>query len=78
MTFWTSNRISELHSLWHDGKSAVYICKALNAPSRNAVLGKLWRDGLIPRGNKNPAALVIEHSKRAKAHARAFAAANRR
>lgn len=49
-TFWTDERVAELRRLWDEGKSASQIERAVGAPSRSAVIGKVHRLGLEKRG----------------------------
>src|SRR5271157_5983468 len=44
--FWTSERIDVLTVNWRDGKSAGHI-KCLLGTSRNAIIGKIHRLGLV-------------------------------
>lgn len=46
MTFWTDERVEELKALFEHGVTAGQIKREMQAPSRNAVLGKLHRLGL--------------------------------
>jgi GcrA cell cycle regulator len=46
---WSSERIDQLRSLWHDGMSASQIAAQLGGISRNAVIGKAHRLGLMGR-----------------------------
>src|SRR6202012_4820789 len=43
---WSSERIEQLRSLWHDGLSASQIATHLGGITRNAVIGKAHRLGL--------------------------------
>jgi len=44
---WSDDRIEHLKSLWQDGLSASQVASALGDVTRNAVLGKLHRLGLL-------------------------------
>ena len=46
---WSSERIEQLRSLWHDGLSASQIATHLGGITRNAVIGKAHRLGLTGR-----------------------------
>ena len=46
---WSSERIEQLRSLWHDGLSASQIASHLGGITRNAVIGKAHRLGLTGR-----------------------------
>jgi GcrA cell cycle regulator len=46
---WSSERIEQLRSLWHDGLSASQIAAQLGGITRNAVIGKAHRLGLTGR-----------------------------
>lgn len=46
---WTDDRIEHLKMLWSDGKSASQIAALLGETTRNAVIGKIHRLGLIGR-----------------------------
>jgi GcrA cell cycle regulator len=46
---WSSERIEQLRSLWHNGMSASQIAAQLGGISRNAVIGKAHRLGLTGR-----------------------------
>lgn len=50
MNFWTTDNTAEAIRLWNEGKSGDQIALVLGASSRNVVLGKLFRMGLM----KNP------------------------
>ena len=54
---WTPADVAEMSRLWLEGKSDYRICQLLNAPSRNAVVGKRQRIGLT-RANGQAAAFV--------------------
>ena len=41
--WWTDERLDELRLRWINGETASEICRAMQATSRNAVLGKAWR-----------------------------------
>jgi len=46
--FWTEERFEEMKRLWMvEGYSASHIAAAISAPSRNAILAKLNRAGLL-------------------------------
>ena len=47
MTPWTDERVDRLKRLWGAGMSANEIAKKLGGTSRNAVIGKLSRLGLV-------------------------------
>ncbi len=57
---WSSERIEQLRSLWHDGLSASQIATHLGGITRNAVIGKAHRLGLTGRPSpiKNRSASV--------------------
>ena len=44
---WTDERIETLKKLWSDGLSASQIATALGGITRNAVIGKVHRLGLV-------------------------------
>lgn len=44
---WTEGRTGALIALWREGKSGRQVADALNIRSRNAVMGKLFRLGLL-------------------------------
>ena len=46
---WTDERVELLKRLWLDGLSASQIAKQLGGVTRNAVIGKVHRLGLVPR-----------------------------
>jgi len=46
---WTEERLTGLREMWEDGKTASQIAEALGNVSRNAVIGKALRLGLISR-----------------------------
>ena len=50
MSDWTQEREDMLRKLWADGLSASQIGKALGGVTRNAVIGKIHRLGLLGRG----------------------------
>ncbi len=53
---WSDDRIEQLKSLWHEGLSASQVANALGSVTRNAVLGKLHRLGLLAgSGETRPA-----------------------
>ncbi len=58
---WSSERIEQLRSLWHDGLSASQIAAQLGGITRNAVIGKAHRLGLTGRPSpiKNRPAGVV-------------------
>lgn len=43
---WTDENEAELRRLWAEGKSASQVAKAIGAPTRNTVIGKVSRLGL--------------------------------
>lgn len=43
---WTDERVAALRQMWADGNSAGMIARRLGLPSRNAVIGKVYRLGL--------------------------------
>lgn len=47
---WTSQRVETLKALWADGLSASQCAARLGEVTRNAVIGKVTRLGLPPRG----------------------------
>lgn len=55
-TTWTIERVVLLSKLWSEGRSASQIAKELGGSSRNAVLSKLFRLGLL---NKPREAIVL-------------------
>jgi GcrA cell cycle regulator len=48
-SFWTDERTDELKSRWAKGETGSEIFRAMAAPSRNAVVGKVYRLGLDGR-----------------------------
>lgn len=55
---WSDDRIEQLKSLWQNGLSASQVASALGNVTRNAVLGKLHRLGLLAGSpDKRPARL---------------------
>ena len=46
---WTDERVELLKKLWSDGLSASQIAAELGGITRNAVIGKVHRLGLVPR-----------------------------
>ena len=48
-TFWTEQKIADLRRLWAEGLTASQIARKIGAHSRNAVIGKVSRLGLISR-----------------------------
>jgi GcrA cell cycle regulator len=46
---WSDDRVEQLKSLWQEGLSASQIANALGNVTRNAVLGKLHRLGLLAK-----------------------------
>ena len=59
---WTDVRVATLKSLWADGHSASQIEKILGGVTRNAVIGKVRRLGLVgratlPRKGRPPSAV---------------------
>jgi len=50
---WTGERIDLLRSMWLEGRPAGEIAKALGDVTRNAVMGKINRLGLIGNGQHN-------------------------
>jgi GcrA cell cycle regulator len=58
---WSTERIEQLRSLWHDGLSASQIATHLGGITRNAVIGKAHRLGLTGRPSpiKNRAVGVV-------------------
>jgi GcrA cell cycle regulator len=51
---WTDERIAMLRKLWLDGLSAGQIAKQLGGVTRNAVIGKVHRLGLVSTGRAAP------------------------
>lgn len=51
---WTVERVTKLTELWAAGHTALAICVAIGAPSRNAVCGKLGRLKFPPRDDSKP------------------------
>lgn len=49
---WTTERVQEAVRLWQEGRSASYIADALGHLTRSAVIGKLYRMGLLGNGRK--------------------------
>jgi GcrA cell cycle regulator len=47
---WTDDRVEQLKARWADGESASQIARQLTGVTRNAVLGKLSRLGLLGVG----------------------------
>lgn len=50
---WTDERVETLRKLWHDGLSASQIARQLGGVSRNAVIGKVHREGLAGRAPRS-------------------------
>ena len=50
---WTDERIETLRSMWLDGRPAGEIARTLGHVTRNAVMGKVHRLGLIGNGEHN-------------------------
>src|SRR5580704_10779937 len=48
---WTDDRIEQLKSLWTEGLSASHIARVMGGISRNAVIGKVHRLGLVGRAS---------------------------
>lgn len=48
---WPEDRVAQLKALWGQGFPAAEIARALGGVTRNAVIGKVHRLGLQPRGN---------------------------
>lgn len=48
---WTEERVSTLRKLWAEGLSASEIAKQLGGVTRNAVIGKVHRLGLVGRAS---------------------------
>lgn len=46
-SIWSDDRTEQLKSLWHEGLSASQVANVLGNVTRNAVLGKLHRLGLL-------------------------------
>jgi len=55
---WTDERVSILTKLWLSGLSATECAKQLGGVSRNAVIGKVHRLGLVGRVEASPPARV--------------------
>lgn len=55
---WTDERVSTLTKLWLDGLSATECAKELGGVTRNAVIGKVHRLGLVGRVQASPPARV--------------------
>jgi GcrA cell cycle regulator len=54
MSFWTAERVAELKIRWNQaGESAMQICLAMGAVSRNAIISKVHRLGLAVRAVKH-------------------------
>ena len=51
-SWWTSARVDELRARWNAGESGRDIWLAMGAPSRNAVVGKANRLGLLNNTDK--------------------------
>jgi GcrA cell cycle regulator len=49
LLWWTEQRIEELKSRWRNNESAGEIANAMHASSRNAVIGKAHRLGLLKK-----------------------------
>lgn len=56
MSEWSDERVLKLKSLWTAGLSASQIARALGGVTRNAVIGKLYRLGLVGRKPSPPKA----------------------
>jgi GcrA cell cycle regulator len=54
MSGWTPERCTLLAKLWEQGFSASQVAKQLGGVSRNAVIGKVHREGLTLRGRAQP------------------------
>lgn len=52
--WWTDERIAQLEELWKAGWSARQIKMKMGCVSRSAVIGKVHRLGLAPRGARTP------------------------
>ena len=62
---WTETRISDLKTMWLEGKSASQIARQLGGTSRNAVIGKVHRMGLGGRDRPSaPRAVGRTHRRR--------------
>lgn len=44
---WPADKVDQLKSLWLDGFSAAQIARRLSGVTRNAVIGKVHRLGLV-------------------------------
>lgn len=56
VSVWTPGRTGALRALWAEGKTTGQIVRILNVRSRNAVIGKLNRLGLIGTRRRDKAA----------------------
>ena len=65
MSFWTRERTARAVALARAGKSAEQICEIIRAPSRNAVIGKLYRMGISRQADATPDELRKIRRKRA-------------
>ena len=50
-SWWTEERTAELKTRWAKGETGSQIFRAMGAPSRNAIVGKVYRMGLDGRIN---------------------------
>jgi len=57
---WTPEICDTIRAWWEIGKSAGWITRELNGPSRNSIIGKLHRMGAVrgERGRQEPECLA--------------------
>lgn len=67
---WTEERVELLKKLWNDGLSASQIAGEIGGVTRNAVIGKVQRLGLIGRAKSEPAYVVRPERQQRVAHVR--------
>jgi len=68
--WWNNERVEELKIRWANNETGSAICRAMGAPSRNAVIGKAHRLKLAPRlgsGFNAPKRSTLPRSRKAKA-----------
>ncbi|MGA9951461.1 MAG: GcrA family cell cycle regulator [Xanthobacteraceae bacterium] len=65
---WTDERVELLKKLWSDGLSASQIAAELGGITRNAVIGKVHRQGLSGRAKSTSSAAPRQRKARAPSH----------